>query len=366
MRAWGELQKDELAAAATLGFTEQLWKTWSSMQAGVSTHQWLSGLKMSELMAIAREAGVKPERLDDALDELHPKAAIVGLMNQQATRAFAMDFTELNDEQVSAATVLGLGPDRFTRNPTGGAAFVGGGAAPPVAGPGGTAAAATAAAAADEDELVLLEPAVFSEGERPSCPKCGILAAPIRGAPVQRARFPCCGVEATPYEVTIAEARRLFASGDFDEAESMFDEAAMLGLDEAVPEEERATCYLYRGLSLVEMDEMDEAMECFASSCEIVALGTRRADKAGAEPAPAPEPATAEGGVSQASTSAVASYIHGLLLRSEGRDESKAKALIDAAIQMAASPAIEDIASNVEEVTRSVGTKDYGKKHTYE
>eukprot|EP01047_Picozoa_sp_COSAG01_P128147 COSAG01_NODE_57468_length_312_cov_0.694836_1_plen_49_part_10 len=49
MRAWGELQKDELAAAATLGFTEQLWKTWSSMQAGISTHQWLSGLKMSEL-----------------------------------------------------------------------------------------------------------------------------------------------------------------------------------------------------------------------------------------------------------------------------------------------------------------------------
>ena len=24
----------------------------------------------------------------------------------------------------------------------------------------------------DEDELVLLEPAVFNDGERPSCPKC--------------------------------------------------------------------------------------------------------------------------------------------------------------------------------------------------
>ena len=199
------------------------------------------------------------------------------------------------------------------------------------------------------------------------CPKCGIPTAPLTGGPVQRAQFACCGVDASPYEVAVADAKRLYAAGEYDEAESTFDEAAMLGLDEAVAEEERATCYLYRGLCLVELDdELDEAMECFANACEIVALGPRKTATGEPLPAPAPAPIVNADSVAVASTSAVASYIHGLLLRSEGRDESKAKALVDAAIQMAASAAIEDIASNVEEVTRSVGTKDYGKKHTYE
>eukprot|EP01048_Picozoa_sp_COSAG05_P013862 COSAG05_NODE_1516_length_4657_cov_11.119849_2_plen_979_part_00 len=353
-KIWAELSSDERVAADVLGFTELLWSTAVRSQTNMNSRKWLNSLKMSELMSVARDSGVHPEQLDDALDEDSPKSVIISLMAKQATTGFMQDWQDLSEAQVGAADALGLGPECFSRvepvqtqNVSPGAMAVPGDLGP-----------------ADDDELVLLEPAVFNEGERPNCPKCGALTDPIRGGPVHRAKFACCNVEATPYEVTVAEARRLFSAGDFDEAESMFDESAMLGLDEQVPEEERATCYLYRGLALVELDEIDEAMECFASSCEIVALATRR-DKGGAiEPAPAPE--SVSEGVNAASTSAVASYIHGLLLRSEGRDESKAKALIDAAIQMAASSAIEDIASNVEEVTRSVGTKDYGKKHTYE
>ena len=69
------------------------------------------------------------------------------------------------------------------------------------------------------------------------CPKCGIPTAPLTGGPVQRAQFACCGVDASPYEVAVADAKRLYAAGEYDEAESTFDEAAMLGLDEAVAED---------------------------------------------------------------------------------------------------------------------------------
>ena len=269
---------------------------------------------------------------------------------EQVGRPFMQQWADLSDAEAAAAELLGLGAECFDLRP-----------------PATAVDAPKADTGPDEDELVLLEPAVFNDGERPSCPKCGIPCAPLTGGPVQRAKFSCCDVEASPYEVAVADAKRLYAAGEYDEAESTFDEAAMLGLDEAVPEEERATCYLYRGLCLVELDdELDEAMECFANACEIVALGPRKTATGDPVPAPAPVPVLSSEQVAVASTSAVASYIHGLLLRSEGRDESKAKALIDAAIQMAASVAIEDIASNVEEVTRSVGTKDYGKKHTYE
>jgi len=42
----------------------------------MEARKWLNVLKMSELMAIARESGVQPEQLDDALDEDSPRSVI--------------------------------------------------------------------------------------------------------------------------------------------------------------------------------------------------------------------------------------------------------------------------------------------------
>ena len=300
---------------------------------------------MSELMAIARESGAHSDELDNALDADTPKDVIIELMAKQARKAFCRGWAQFSESQAAAAATLGLGPECFAALGSNMSLL---------------SSAGSTRLGPDDDELVLLEPAIFREGDQPACPQCGSLLQPL-AAPAQRVRFTCCDVEATPYGVTYAEAERLFRARDFDEAESMFEDATIIGLEESVSEGERATCYLYRGLALIELGEPEEAMDCFASACEIVALGTRRGDRN-----PALEPSSSaedvDGGVA-ASTSAVASYMHGQVLGAEGRDDSKAKALIDAAIQMAAAPAIEDIASNVEEVTRSVGTKDYGKKH---
>jgi hypothetical protein len=192
-------------------------------------------LKMSELMGVARESGVPPEQVDDALDQEAPKSVIVGLMEQVGC-PFMSEWADLTDAEAGAAQVLGLGAECFEAR-----------AALPV--DGAVVAAPKVEGGPDEDELVLLEPAVFNDGERPSCPKCGIPCAPLQGGPVQRAQFTCCDVEATPYEgkfppqsavacdlrfyfdrvllilVAVADARRLYAAGEYDEAESTFDEA---------------------------------------------------------------------------------------------------------------------------------------------
>ena len=49
-KAWSELNADEQAAGATLGFTEALWSAAIRSQSGMNIRTWLNGLKMSELM----------------------------------------------------------------------------------------------------------------------------------------------------------------------------------------------------------------------------------------------------------------------------------------------------------------------------
>eukprot|EP01043_Picozoa_sp_COSAG02_P078025 COSAG02_NODE_17368_length_1009_cov_1.584615_1_plen_204_part_10 len=200
-KMWNELNEDEQAAGRVLGFTEPLWSAAIRSDSGMNIRGWLNGLKMSELMGVARESGVPPEQVDDALDQEAPKSVIVGLM-EQVGRPFMNEWADLTDAEAGAAQVLGLGAECFELR----AASAVDGAAPKAEG------------GPDEDELVLLEPAVFNDGERPSCPKCGIPCAPLQGGPVQRAKFSCCDVEATPYEVAVADARRLYAAGEYDEA----------------------------------------------------------------------------------------------------------------------------------------------------
>ena len=95
-------------------YTELLWTT-AQKGPSMEARKWLNVLKMSELMAIARESGVQPEQLDDALDEDSPRSVILGLMSKQGgvTRGFMQDWSELSDAQIGAADALGLSPECF-------------------------------------------------------------------------------------------------------------------------------------------------------------------------------------------------------------------------------------------------------------
>ena len=206
-KAWSELNADEQAAGATLGFTEALWSAAIRSQSGMNIRTWLNGLKMSELMVrrpppphfarpggsprgstacaagctaspaaphrpanppararpgpepkcllaadsrlfcrqnIARESGVPPEQVDDALDQEAPKSVIIGLMAEQVGRPFMREWSQLSEAEAGAAGVLGLAADCFEAR----------------AEPAETAPAAPKGdGGPDEDELVLIEPA---------------------------------------------------------------------------------------------------------------------------------------------------------------------------------------------------------------
>jgi hypothetical protein len=74
-KPWSDLSANDRSAAGALGYTELLWTT-AQKGPSMEARKWLNVLKMSELMAIARESGVQPEQLDDALDEDSPRSVI--------------------------------------------------------------------------------------------------------------------------------------------------------------------------------------------------------------------------------------------------------------------------------------------------
>ena len=62
-KAWSELNADEQAAGATLGFTEALWSAAIRSQSGMNIRTWLNGLKMSELMVRRPRLHISPGRV---------------------------------------------------------------------------------------------------------------------------------------------------------------------------------------------------------------------------------------------------------------------------------------------------------------